>query len=78
MTLCLPLMRDADATHAPTRRQAQVLDALADGLSVEGVARRLGMAYETVRSHVRTLAAGAPGAGSALERVRAMARRRVG
>jgi DNA-binding NarL/FixJ family response regulator len=38
---------------ALTRRQREVLQLLADGLSTEGVAKRLGLSTETIRTHTK-------------------------
>lgn len=38
---------------ALTRRQREVLQLLADGLSTDGVAKRLGLSAETIRTHTK-------------------------
>lgn len=48
-----PAAANAPVTIGVTRRQRQVLQLFADGLSTEDVARRLGLSEETVRTHAK-------------------------
>lgn len=56
-----------------TPRQREVVRLLADGYSCPEVARRLGIALNTVRVHVQNIANGIPGDLPALRRVKAKA-----
>jgi DNA-binding NarL/FixJ family response regulator len=49
----MPALRDADpGPHALTARQADVLKLLAEGRSTKDIARRLGLAVPTVKTHL--------------------------
>jgi len=47
--------RDAQPDPALTPRQSEVLGLLAEGLTTEAVAERLGVAVETARNHIRAV-----------------------
>jgi DNA-binding NarL/FixJ family response regulator len=57
-----------------TSRQRDVVALLDAGLSCPQIARRLGIALNTVRAHVRVIAAQVPGELPALRRVKAKAK----
>jgi DNA-binding CsgD family transcriptional regulator len=68
--------QDAEARTLLTPREAQVLDAIADGLTNKAIARRLGISLHTVKFHVESLFRKL-GAGTRAEAVaRAVERRR--
>jgi PAS domain S-box-containing protein len=57
-SLALPVYdarRDSQRDTALTPRQTEVLRLLADGLTTEAVAERLGIAVETARNHIRAV-----------------------
>lgn len=56
-----------------TPRQRDVVRLLADGLSCPQIAKRLGIALNTVRVHVQNIANGIPGDLPALRRVKSKA-----
>jgi DNA-binding CsgD family transcriptional regulator len=68
--------QEADARTLLTPREAQVLDAIADGLTNKAIARRLGISLHTVKFHVESVFRKL-GAGTRAEAVaRAVERRR--
>lgn len=48
-------VQEADSRTLLTPREAQVLDAIADGLTNKAIARRLGISLHTVKFHVESL-----------------------
>jgi DNA-binding NarL/FixJ family response regulator len=50
-----PAARRPGSDRALTRRQRQILQLYADGLSTENTAQRLGVSTETVRSHTKAV-----------------------
>lgn len=48
-----PAARKGNGRQALTRRQRQILQLYADGLSTDGAAERLGVSTETVRTHTK-------------------------
>lgn len=48
-----PAARKRSGIHGLTRRQREILQLYADGLSTDKVARQLGLSTETVRSHTK-------------------------
>lgn len=57
-SLAVPLYdarRDSQSDTALTPRQTEVLRLLAEGLTTEAVAERLGIAVETARNHIRAV-----------------------
>jgi DNA-binding CsgD family transcriptional regulator len=49
------LQRGADRFPLLTSRQKEVVQLVADGLTDKDIARRLGIRYRTVRSHLETV-----------------------
>jgi two-component system NarL family response regulator len=52
-----PAARKQTGVHGLTRRQREILQLYADGLSTDKVARQLGLSTETVRSHTKNVLA---------------------
>jgi DNA-binding CsgD family transcriptional regulator len=81
-SLCLPLMPpDADADvpepiRPLTPMQTRIVDLIGAAFTIPEIARQLGASEHTVRAHVRMIALVLTGAGPALARIRAFARRR--
>lgn len=48
-------VQEAEAKALLTPREAQILDAIADGLTNKGIARRLGISLHTVKFHVESV-----------------------
>ena len=48
-------MQEAEARTLLTPREAQILDAIADGLTNKAIARRLGISLHTVKFHVESV-----------------------
>jgi two-component system nitrate/nitrite response regulator NarL len=48
-------VQDAEARTLLTPREAQILDAIADGLTNKAIARRLGISLHTVKFHVESV-----------------------
>jgi DNA-binding NarL/FixJ family response regulator len=48
-------VQDAEARALLTPREAQILDAIADGLTNKAIARRLGISLHTVKFHVESV-----------------------
>ncbi|MDE2052513.1 MAG: response regulator transcription factor, partial [Gammaproteobacteria bacterium] len=46
---------EAEARMLLTPREAQILDAIADGLTNKAIARRLGISLHTVKFHVESV-----------------------
>lgn len=61
-----------------SKREQQVADLLAAGLSTVQVALRLGVTLDTVRTHIKRAAVKLPGDGPAIVRVAVQGRRNGG
>jgi len=49
------VVQEAEARNLLTPREAQILDAIADGLTNKAIARRLGISLHTVKFHVESV-----------------------